>query len=466
MTRAYWLILIALLAAVIVAVLETFMIIAALGTWLTVIGDAISVGWLMTSYLLVSSASAVLCGRIGDLVGRKRVMTGIMVLAAIGSAMSAFGPTIEWTIAGRAIQGIAGGGTVPLCFGMVREYLPAQKVPVATGVIIGVASGGSALGLLLGGIVTDLYGPYAIFVVSGAAAIVAVPIIAFALPRSNAVLERTSFDLLGGMLFAPAVMLMLLAISNFNNPRWDATALAVLFAGGAGLLAYWVLHELRQSDPMIEVRLLASRNGALANLTVGCVALAGMQLMPVASLLLQQPEWTGVGFGQPATLIGIIKIPSSIAGMLAAVCAGWLASMYDGRTPMILGTTLLASALLLGLFGYDSILMLSLALIVASAGTTTTMTGVTNAVIAAAPPARTSEATGMIAAGAHLFQSIGMQVIAVILTTSTVQENLARSYPTDIAYTRVFLFMIAAAFVGFLFSLAMRRTAPSETVTL
>ena len=81
------------------------------------------VGWIVTAFLLVAAASASLCSRLGDMFGRRRMLLGVLVVAGVGSLVSALATGVVGVILGRAIQGVS-GAVLPLCFGLVRENLP------------------------------------------------------------------------------------------------------------------------------------------------------------------------------------------------------------------------------------------------------------------------------------------------------------------------------------------------------
>jgi MFS family permease len=134
---------------------ETSMVVAGMGAWVRTSGEPVTAGWIVTGYMLVAASGAALCGRLGDLYGRKRVLIPVLACCATGSAVSAFGPTIGWIIAGRALQG-ASGAIIPLVYALVREHFPRRYVPSCIGAIVATAAAGAAIGLLAGGIISDL----------------------------------------------------------------------------------------------------------------------------------------------------------------------------------------------------------------------------------------------------------------------------------------------------------------------
>src|SRR5690606_23751207 len=108
----------------IISAFETSMVFAAIPTIIRDFNsDAGTVGWAVTAFLLVAAAAAAVCGRIGDMYGRERVLIVLLAAATVGSLVSALGDSIGAIIVGRAIQGVA-GAILPLCIGLAREHLP------------------------------------------------------------------------------------------------------------------------------------------------------------------------------------------------------------------------------------------------------------------------------------------------------------------------------------------------------
>ena len=106
------------------------MMYGALATLMREFRDPVGTGWLITAFLLVGAVSAALCSRLGDLYGRKRLVLLMLACATAGSLIAAFATSLPWLIAGRAVQGFS-AALLPLCIGLVREHLPAPRVPVA-----------------------------------------------------------------------------------------------------------------------------------------------------------------------------------------------------------------------------------------------------------------------------------------------------------------------------------------------
>ena len=134
MRSNYLAIITALFMAEIAATFESAMLFAALPTLIREFGDPITAGWLVTMHMLVGAAAGVLVGRLGDIRGRKSMMLLMLVVATIGSIMSAVTSNFGVVLAGRALQGLS-VAVIPLSIGIIREALPKERVPVAVGLM-------------------------------------------------------------------------------------------------------------------------------------------------------------------------------------------------------------------------------------------------------------------------------------------------------------------------------------------
>lgn len=463
MSRRHWGILFVLMIAEIISAFESSMILAGLSAWQRITGDPVMVGWIVSSYMLVSSAGSALFGRLGDIFGRKRVLLAVVLLAAIGSTISALAPNFTIVVFGRAIQGAA-GAVMPLCYGLVREHLPAERMPFGVSMIVSTAASASAVGLLIGGYLTDQYGPQSIFMASAVSAFVIAAVIAVFLPKSPTTAFPANFDWLGGVLFAPGVGALLYAISILLQGWFALVPLSVSIV----LLVWWWRHERSHPAPLIDVKLLANRNCLLANLGMLMGAVGVMQLTQVVSLLTQQPVATGTGLGVTATFLGAVKLPALASGVAGSLLAGWLIPRYGQRVPIVAGALGIIFPTLVIAFAQTSLAVILTTVYVTSMGINLFYAAAPTVVISESPADRTSEAAGLMAVFRATGQALGSQIIAVLLAISLVKLPDGRTYSAEESYTYAFLFMSVTGVGLLLTAFGLRRipTAPATSPNL
>lgn len=438
---------------------ETAMIYAAQRALTDDLGDPVRVGWLITSYLVIGAGSAALAGRLGDIFGRRRLMLGMLTIAFVGSLVSTFSVNYSMLLAGRCLQGLT-GAILPLCVGLVRENLSPKQVPMGIGLMISGASAGTACGLVIGGMIVDHYSWHGVFFASALFAVAAFIAIYWALPSSPRVRMDGRLDWIGGILFVPAIFALLLAITS--GPKWGLFdgRTAITVAVGLALMALWIRASLRTANPLFDVRLFANRQVFIANAVTALVAMSTLQITLVFSLLLQAPTWTQIGLGATATLAGLAKLPSNISSLAAGPLSGWLTSRGGGRTTMITGGVLTTSGWLLAMFYNDSILVITLILILISFGATMQFAVGPTILAGAVPPERTSEAAGMMTVMRQAFLGIGAQMVSVLLATSTVMTpGGGASYPTTGAFFLTMGVIVSLCIVATLLAFALPRNA-------
>ena len=425
----------ALVLAEVVSAVEATMVFAAMRVFYREFGDPVLVGWVITAFLLVAAASASVCSRLGDMFGRRRVLLIVLVLACLGSLISAWATSAPVLILGRAVQGMS-GAVMPLCFGLVRETLAERRVPFGIGVVSAAAfvSGGAAI--FVGGVLVDRLDWHWIFYVGAATAVLAFVAVSIGVPRSSRAPSREPVDWLGALLLVPAIAAVLLALSQGKAwGRGDARTLALLI-GGVCALGVWVWHELRIRTPLIDVRLLGQRQLALANLGVVLLALGPLQSGLLLSLLLQQPQWTGVGLGLSATTAGLILAPPMALAVFVGPGCGALAARFGARVPALLACSLL----LLGWGGialrHDSLPFVATMVVLQGIGMAMAYAAAPMLIVEVAPADRTSEVTGVSSVIRYVFNAVGSQGVALMLAQAVVSDPThgPGSYPAPAAF--------------------------------
>jgi len=356
------------------------------------------------------------------------------------------------------VQGFS-AALLPLCIGLVREHLPAARVPVSIGWLAAMASFSAGVGILLGGWVVDHLGWRWIFWFSAGHAGLALACVAFVLPASTRAARTGRLDVLGGVLFAPAVAALLWAITRLKGSGLQNPLTLGLVAAGLLTLVLWVRRESRHPEPMLDVRQFGQHQIGLTMLLMALFGLGTAQLMLVILLLGQQPVWTGIGLGLSATLAATIKIPASLASLVGAPWSGHVAGRHGARRAAWMGALFVCAGWLALAVWHDQAWQLVALSFFVTFGGSILYAAMPNLVVEVAPPERTSEINGMSHVVRTVGTAIGAQIATVLLASSTVADAArgAAAYPSPAAYALTCGFIAACAVASVAVACALPR---------
>jgi MFS family permease len=348
-----------------------------------------------------------------------------------------------------------------LCFGIARENLPRARVPVAVGIVSAAAFVSAGFAIFLGGVIVDHLSWQWIFLVGAGSALVALLSVWIWVPTSRPAATDQRIDVLGAVLLVPAIAGMLFAVSQAKTWGWiDPRTLSLLVAC-AIVLALWVRHEARRTQPLIDVRLLANRQIALANLSVMLIACGPLQSGLVLSLLYQQPQWTSVGLGLSATMAGSLQAPALLLAVIAGPCCGVLAARYGARRPVVLAGLLLSIGWTAIALYHGSIWFVAPMALLQGLGSGMAYASIPMLIVEVAPADRTSEATGLSSVVRYLFTAVGSQVVAFMLATASVGDpsHGAGVFPAAPAFALALGFMALTSLLAVASLVALPRRA-------
>ena len=458
--RAQWSTLATLGMAVATCAAEISMLFPSLPAIIREFGDPAAVFWTVTIHYLTAASSVALSGRLGDLFGRKRVLLVVLSLSLCGSLISLASTSLPGVVIGRGIQGLS-AAAIPLAFGLVRQILPSSRVPFGVGIVASVAPVVGSIGALVGGVLVDQASWRAIFAVSAALAVLTLVLAVWVLPASGSSGVRKQIDVIGGVLVPPGIASLLLAIQFSRGWGWLDLRTLGLCTVGLVVLASWYRYESQHPDPLIDVRLLKVRQVGLANLGMALFGLGALQNNQVFSILLQQPAWTGVGFGATATQTGMLFVPFIVINLVGGPLSGRLAARHGGRLPALIGMALTSVGwTALALHHSDLWFVMAMAY-TQCLGIAMLFAALPNLVVESAPADRTSEATGVLSIVRQFAASLGTQVIGYTLAMSTVSAPAggAAKFPSDAAFTVTMGFIAAVCIVSVFVALLLPKRA-------
>ncbi|MFG1609185.1 MFS transporter [Actinoplanes sp. NPDC049265] len=293
--------------------------------------------WILTGFLLSASIATPVVGKLGERYGKARVLTAVLLTFCVGAVINALAPSAGVLIAGRVLQGVA-GGVFPLAFGVVRDSFPRPKVPGAISLISAIFGVGSGIALPLSGVIVDHLDVSWLFWLGLVALPVAVAAHRWVPPSPRG--DGGSIDWAGALLLAAVLASLLLGVTQAPSLGWGSPANVALLGGGSVLLLLWIRLESRIARPLIQLDVLAQRTVAMTNLTaflIGLAIFAGFLLLPQ---LAQAPAGDGPGLGTTATVAGLLLLPSAIGQLLVGTFAGRLGVALGFRSTLVLGAAL------------------------------------------------------------------------------------------------------------------------------
>src|SRR3954453_16259918 len=411
--------------------------------------DASSAAWILTGYLLAASVATPIIGKLGDLFGRGRVLTVVLLVFALGSAVCALAGSLGLLIVGRVIQG-AGGGIFPLAFGIIRETFPPERVATAIGGISATFGIGGGVGLVIAGLIVEALDASWLFWL-GLMALPAAYAIWRYVPR-EATSADTRVDWLGAGLLSVALASLLYGLSKANKWGWgDSRVLALIF-GGLAVAVFWGWVETKVSQPLGDMRALRRRPVLMTNITavlVGFSMFASFLLIPQ---LEQTPERFGYGFSATVPGAGLLMLPSTLVMLVAGPLAGRLATRANARLPLVIGTFFGMLAFIFYALFHSSVWEICVGGALLGIGIGFSFASMANLVVESVPRDEVGVATGINTIMRSLGGALGAQLVASLLTGKTIAGS---PIPAEAAYTDAFIVAAVAAGLAMLAALAI-----------
>jgi EmrB/QacA subfamily drug resistance transporter len=342
--RARWLALYVLCLGDLMIVLDTNIVNVALPSIQADLGfSQAALAWVVNAYMLTFGGFLLLSGRLGDLFGAKRVFVGGVVAFTVSSVACGLAPNAALLVIGRAVQGLGGAAVSAVALALIMGLFtdPAERAK-AMGFFGFVMSGGGAVGVLLGGVLTGLLNWHWIFLVNvpiGAA------VLAFGqrlLPRDRVLAEPGRLDVPGAALVTAALMLAVYAVVGGNEAGWATTRTLGMLAVAAVLLVAFLVREARVEHPLVPLRLFRLRNVTVSQVVGVLWAAAMFACFFLSALYLQQV------LGYDALAVGLAYLPSCL--VMAACSLGLsdrIVMRFGIRAPLTVGLGLAGASLAL-----------------------------------------------------------------------------------------------------------------------
>ncbi|WP_275747214.1 MFS transporter [Nocardioides sp. YIM 152315] len=401
--------------------------------------DQTTVTWVLTAYLVSASVFTPIIGRIGDKVGKERMLVVALGALAAGSLLAAVAGSVGVMIVARVVQGI-GGGVLPLTFGIIRDEFPREKVASAIGTSAALLAVGGGVGLVIAGPLVEALSYHWLFwiplIMTTGAALAAAIWVPESPERAPGRINLGAALLLSGWLVA-----LLVAVSQGHHWGWTSGRVVGLFVAAAVLLPTWVVVEARSGQPLVDMRMMRIPTVWTVNLVALLFGFGMYSTFAFLPQFLQTPESAGYGFGVTVSESGLLLLPQTVASFAGGVAAGRLAARYGSRALLVVGAALTA----LGTFGltffHDQIWMVVVESSVCGLAFGLAFAAMSNLVVDAVPQSQTGVASGMNTNIRTVGGAIGTAVVATVVTGTLAPSGI----PVEDGYTRGFLVLAVVA---------------------
>ena len=391
--------------------------------------DLSELEWVVNAYALTFAVLMLTGGKLADFFGRRRIFLGGLALFAVSSLFCGLAETSGELIAARAVQGVGAALMMPATLSIITATFPARERGAAIGIWAGVSAMALALGPLVGGLITEHIDWSWIFFINLPVAAVGLVLGRAVISESRDTSAEQRLDLPGLAVSGAALFCLIFALIEANHYGWTSATILALVVGAAVGFAAFVVLELHQRVPMLDLSLFRDGTFAGANVVALLVGLAMFGVFFFISLYMQNV------LGYSPVQAGASFLPMTMLIIVVAPIAGRVSDRVGSRWLIAAGMTLTAGSLLLfSLLEVDSGWWALLpGMVVGGLGMAMTMTPMTAAALGAVPVEKAGVGSGVLNTFRQIGLALGIAVMGAILTAEQT-SSLESGAPPDAAF--------------------------------
>jgi EmrB/QacA subfamily drug resistance transporter len=417
--------------------------------------------WVVNAYALTFGVLLLSGGKLADLLGRRRIFIAGLVIFTAASLWCGLAGGAASLIAARTVQGVGAALMNPATLSIITATFPRRQRGTAIGIWAGVSALALAIGPLVGGVLTERISWSWIFFVNVPVGVVAVLAARAFIDETKDTSREQRLDLPGLVSSAVGLFALTYGLIETNTHAWGSMPVLLLLALAAVALTVFVLLELRQRVPMLDLSLFRNPTFTGANTVMALVGLAMFGIFFYNSLFLQNV------LGYSAIKTGATFLPMTVLIMLVAPFAGRFTDRVGPRWPMAAGMTLLTGSLLL--FGtldtQSSFWNILPGLLVGGFGMAITMAPTTAAAMGSVPVDKAGVGSAVINSMRQVGGSLGIAIMGTLVATRVTVGQGAPGYAAQFVdgYHRALYAGAAILLVGAVVAvLTVRRTRHEE----
>ena len=369
--------------------------------------------WVVTGYALTFGALMLTGGKLADLLGRRAVFVAGLVIFTLSSLACGLAGSASVLIAARVVQGVGAALMNPSTLSIITVTFPPKQRGTAIGVWAGISALALAIGPLTGGLIVENINWNWIFFINVPIGVLAIVAAFLLIPESRDTSAEQRPDLAGQFTSALGLFALSYALIEANTYGWTSARILGAFALAVVSLAAFVVLEMRQKLPMLDLSLFRNRGFTGANTVMGLVGLAMFGIFFYVSLYVQNV------LGYTPTQAGAIFLPMTLLIILLAPFAGRASDRVGSRWLMGGGMALLGVSLLLyqRMGVHSGFWTLLPALVIGGAGMAITMSPMTSAAMGAVPPDKAGVGSGVLNSFRQVGGALGIAIMGAIVAS-------------------------------------------------
>lgn len=401
--------------------------------------------WVLIAYMLTTSSTLTLFGRLGDLIGQKRVYTMGFAIFGLASIASAFSPTFLGLAAARAVQGLGAAMLMSSSPAIITDAFPSSERGRAIGLNGAAVAVGLSCGPLLGGLIVTYFNWRWIFLINVPIAVVALVTCALILRREHG--RPETFDFVGAALAFTTLFALALGLSRAHVWGWSSAATLGALAYAVAGIAIFLRYERNGPAPMLDLTLFRNRTFAFS------VLAATLFFCAMYCVVFTIPLMAQIALGKNGFQAGLLLLPIFALNVVLAPVAGALSDRVAARYVSTAGAlVMLCGSLFLAMLpAHPPLQLLYAALVLTGAGTAVFSQPNNSTIMGHAPPNRRGIAAGILATARTSGQLLGVCVAGAIYFLREQQLGTASySYlPSKSVFFGVAAIMIAVTIVSY-----------------
>ena len=415
------------------------------------------VQWVVLAYLLAITTLIVSVGRLGDILGRRRLLLGGIALFTVASVLCAAAPTLGWLLAARAAQGLGAATMMALTMAFVAETVPKAQTGSAMGLLGTMSAVGTALGPTLGGLLIGGFGWRSIFLVN-----LPLGILAFLLAQRHLPADRQShstarFDAIGTLLLALSLAAYALAMT-LGRGHFGTLNMALLMAAAAGT-GLFVFSQTRVASPLVQ--LAAFRDPALGASLATNVLVATV----IMATFVVGPFYLSQSLGLSAARVGMVMAIGPAISIVGGVLAGRVVDRWGAASTVVVGLVAMATGavalavlpILFGVVGYIA------AIAILTPGYQLFQAANNTAVMLDVPADQRGVVSGLLSLSRNLGLVTGASAMGAVFAFAAGTTDITTARPGAVAAGLQATFAVAALLIAAALAITVASQRKAET---